>query len=153
MDCYQFRIDIVDLHFIFEAFFNFQPNSFPQLLWHFLVVVGLSLDPQCGNGMRLFLPFLNQANLKAMTAVKCFRFSFTCPDLFVDAKERSQLLLLLPKDLPVDQGGDEGGEEGGGAGEGDAGGVAGLGSKLNELNEEIKVEQGGLCMPAWGEVK
>ena len=49
-------------------------------------------------------------------------------DLLLDAKERSQLFLLLPKDLPIDHGGDEGGEEGGGgAGNGDAGGVSCLG--------------------------
>ena len=54
-------------------------------------------------------------------------------NFLVDAKERSQLLLLLPIGLPVDQGGDEGGEEGGGAGEGDAGGAACLGgSKPNQ---------------------
>ena len=51
----------------------------------------------------------------------------------MDAKEKSQLLLLLPIVLPVDQGGDEGGEEGGRAGEGDAGGAACLGeSKPNQ---------------------
>ena len=51
----------------------------------------------------------------------------------MDAKKRSQLLLLLPIGLPVDQGGEEGGEEGGGAGEGDAGGAACLGeSKRNQ---------------------
>ena len=49
------------------------------------------------------------------------------------AKERSQLLLLLLEGLPIDQGGDEGGEEGGGgAGDGDAGEAACLGEKLNE---------------------
>ena len=48
----------------------------------------------------------------------------------LDAKERSQLLMLLPKDLPVEQAGDEGGEEGGGGGwDGDAGRVACLGGE------------------------
>ena len=54
-------------------------------------------------------------------------FTFARLIAVADAKERSQLFLLAPEDLPVEQGGDEGGEEGGGAGEGDAGEVACLG--------------------------
>ena len=66
-----------------------------------------------------------------LTPRSCIGLSFTCPDwLVLDAKEKSQLLLLLPKDLPVEQAGDEGGEEGGGGGgDGDAGRVARLGGQ------------------------
>ena len=56
----------------------------------------------------------------------------------MDAKERSQLLLLLPIGLPVDQGGDEGGEEGGGAGEGDAGEAARLEKIVTRIDKVKK---------------
>ena len=70
--------------------------------------------------------------MKGLLTLICIGLDFLSPFL-VDAKKRSQLLLLLPIGLPVDQGGDEGGEEGGGAGEGDAGGAACLGeSKRNQ---------------------
>ena len=127
MDCYRLRIEFVGLHF------NLHPTSFPQLLWYFLLfVVCFTLDPKDGHSLRLFLPFLAKFNLKALlTPRSCIGLSFTCPDwLVLDAKEKSQLLLLLPKDLPVEQAGDEGGEEGGGGGgDGDAGRVACLGGE------------------------
>ena len=72
--------------------------------------------------MRLFPPFSNKVGWKdlLLLALRLIGLSFT----FTNAKDRSQLLLLRPKGLPVDQGVNEGGEEGGGAGEGDAGEVA-----------------------------
>ena len=75
-----------------------------------------------------FQLFLNPSGLALLNS-RIIRVCFTFARLIAvaDAKERGQLYLLLPEDLPVDQGGDEGGEEGGGAGEGDAGEVACLG--------------------------
>ena len=80
----------------------------------------LSLDPACRKTL------LNSRIIKVC-------FTFTPLIATAQAKERSQLLLLLLEGLPIDQGGDEGGEEGGGgAGDGDAGEAACLGEKLNE---------------------
>ena len=71
--------------------------------------------------------------------LRLIRFCFSFPDLFRDAKDRSQLLLLLPKAVTIDQGGEEGGEEGGGgAGEGDEGGASCLGEKHSEQDKERK---------------
>ena len=93
-------------------------------------------------GDQLFLNPGRETLLNSRVIRVCF--TFACLIAVADAKERSQLFLLLPEDLPVDQGGDEGGEEGGGAGEGDAGGGAAcLGTKSNEeQNQERDLSPG-----------
>ena len=91
--------------------------------------------------LRPFLPISEKVGEKdlLLLAQRLTGFSFTFPaDLFLDAKDRSQLLLLLPKGLPIDQGVDEGGEEGGGAGEGDAGEAACL---ENSDQNQFKVKE------------
>ena len=90
--------------------------------------------------MRLLLPFSDKVGWKdlLLLALSLIGFCLTFTDLFTDAKDRSQLLLLLSKGLPVDQGDDEGGEEGGGAGEGDAGEAACLEKIVTRIDKAKK---------------
>ena len=114
---------------------QFHNNLFTDVFGFWFFTAEISLALKIANFPFPFNPDRETSTNSIIIKIVC---TVACLIAIDNAKERSQLFLLLPEDLPIDQGGDEGGEEGGGAGEGDAGEAACLEKIVTRIDKAKK---------------